>query len=52
MYDTCRDIKEICKNGCPVWTKDVCPSRSRNDFIFGTINELNVITGITIKKMI
>ena len=36
---TYRDIEEIRKCGYPVWTKSVCPRRSRKDFTFGTINE-------------
>ena len=50
IHGTCRDIEEIRECGYPVWAKGVCPRRSLNDFTFGTINELIVITGITIKK--
>ena len=50
MHGTYMDIEEIRECAYPLWVKDVCPRRSRNDFTFRSINRPIVVTGVKIKK--
>lgn len=49
LWGTCRDLEEIRAVGYPVWAVGVCPRRSRNDFTFGSINEVITVAGVTVQ---
>lgn len=49
VWGACRDLEEIVQIGFPVWSRAVCPRRSRNDFTFGSINEPITVGAVTVE---